>query len=110
MVMNKREARNEFKSRRTPKGIFAIRCTAAEEVWVGASDHLNSARNGIWFLLRNGLHPNKRLQATWNTHGEEAFDYEVLENVDEDVSPLLLGDLLRERLKHWETELGASIV
>jgi hypothetical protein len=110
MVIDKREARKAFKSRKTPNGVFAVRCAVSGEVWVGASDHLDSARNGVWFLLRNGLHHNQRLQAAWNSHGEAAFEYEVLEKFDEDVAPLLLRDLLRERQKHWERELGASVV
>jgi hypothetical protein len=108
--MDKREARKEFKTRITPKGVFSIRCTVSGEVWVSASDHLNSEQNGSWFLLRGGLHHNKSLQAAWNTHGEGAFEYGILENLDEDVLPLLLKDVLRERQKHWETKLGASIV
>ena len=106
--MDKREERKEFKSRRTPKGIFAIRCAPTSEAWVSASDHLDSARNGIWFQLRNGLHQNKRLQSEWNANGEEAFAFEVLETLDDDISPLLLKDVLRERQKHWENELRAS--
>ena len=106
--MDRREARKEFKSRKTPKGIFAIRCAVTGEVWVSASDHLDSARNGVWFQLRNGLHQNKRLQAEWNAKGEEAFAFEVLDTLDDDVLPLAVKDVLRERQKHWEKELGAS--
>jgi hypothetical protein len=69
--MDKREARKEFKSKKTPKGVFAIRCAA--------------------------------------TQGEEAFAYEVLEILDDDVSALLLKDVLLERQKHWEEKLGAPI-
>jgi hypothetical protein len=107
--MDKRAARKEFKSRKTPKGVFAIRCTAACKVWVSASDHLDSARNGVWFQLRNGLHQNRSLQAEWNARGEEAFAYEVLETLDDDVSPLVLKDVLLERQTDWQRKLGASI-
>jgi len=107
--MDKREARKEFKSKKTPKGVFAVRCAATKEVWVSASDHLDSAQNGIWFQLRNGIHHNKRLQSGWNAQGQEAFAYEVLEILDDDVSTLLLKDVLLERQKHWEEKLGASI-
>ena len=86
-VMDKREARKEFKLRTTPKGIFAVRCLASGDVWVSATDHLDSARNGVWFQLRNGLHQNKTLQAVWNAHGEGGFEFEVLETLPEDVSP-----------------------
>lgn len=108
--MDKRKARADFKSKKTPKGIFAVRCVRSAKVWVSASDHLDTARNGVWFMLRNGLHPNKLLQAEWNAHGEGAFEYQLLETLDEDTSPLLLRDRLRERQKHWECDLGASKV
>jgi hypothetical protein len=100
--MDKRAARNEYKSKKTPKGIFAVRCKATSEAWVGASTHLDSQMNRIWFELRGGLHPNKPMQALWNAHGEAAFAYEILETLDDDVPPLLLRDLIEERRKHWE--------
>jgi hypothetical protein len=105
--MDKRAARSEYKSKKTPKGIFAVRCQAAGEAWVGASNHLDSQVNQIWFELRSGLHRNKPMQATWNAHGEAAFAYEILETLDDDVPPLLLKDLLDERRKHWERAVGA---
>ncbi|MGA2592380.1 MAG: GIY-YIG nuclease family protein [Bryobacteraceae bacterium] len=79
-MVDKREARKDFKSKITPKGVFAVRCAASDEAWVSASDHLDTARNGLWFQLRSGLHPNKRLQAAWNAHREAALEYQVLEN------------------------------
>ena len=108
--MDRREARKAYKSKKTPTGIFAIRCKASGEAWVGASDHLDSARNGVWFQLRNGLHREPQLQAAWSAHGEAAFEYEILEKFDEDVSPLLLGDLLHRRQKHWASALGAALL
>ena len=106
--MDKRQARREYKERKTPKGIFAIRCAGTSDVWVGASTHLDSERNGIWFQLRLGQHQNKRLQAEWNAKGEQAFTYEILETLDDDVLPIAIKDVLRERQKHWEKELGAA--
>jgi hypothetical protein len=100
--MDKRAARNAYKSKKTPRGIFAVRCKETGEAWVGSSTHLDSQVNSIWFELRSGLHRNKPMQAVWNTHGETAFAYEVLEILDDDVAPLLLKDLLEERRKHWE--------
>jgi len=108
--MDKREARKEFKSKTTPNGVFAVCRAASGEAWASASDHLDTARNGLWFQLRSGLHSNKALQAAWNAHGEAAFEYQILETFEEDVSPLLLKDLSRARQKHWERELGAAWV
>jgi hypothetical protein len=108
--MNKREIRNEFKLRKFPKGVFAVRCLASGEVWVASTGNLTSARTALFFMLRNGSHINKKMQAAWDAHGEAAFEFEILETFDEDVSPLLLKDLSRDRPKHWLQELNASRV
>lgn len=107
--MDKREARKQYKLRKTPKGVFAVRCPAAGSAWAGASNHLDTEKNGLWFQLKQGSHLNRVLQAAWNAHGEAAFRFEVLETLDDDVNPLLVKDALRERLEHWAKELGARI-
>jgi hypothetical protein len=100
--MDKRAARQQYKLKKTPKGIFAVRCHATGEAWVASSTHLDSEANRIWFELRAGLARNKSMQAAWNAHGEAAFAYEILETLDDDTAPLLLRDLLEERRQHWE--------
>lgn len=106
--MDKRAVRQEYKSKKTPKGIFAVRCKPTGEVWIGSSNHLDSQVNQIWFELRGGLHRNKGMQAAWNAHAEASFTYEVLETLDDDVAPLLLKDLLAERRNHWLQSLTAQ--
>ena len=58
-------------------------------------------------MLRNGMHHNKTIQGAWGKHGDAAFQYDVLVNLEEDLSPLLVRDSLREGQKHWMKELGA---
>jgi len=108
--MDKREARREFKARKPSRGVFAVRCTASGEAWVSASHNLAASRTGLWFCLRNGMHHNQELQAAWNRHGGETFEFEVVETFEEDVPQLLLQDLVRDRQKHWKKQLGASLV
>lgn len=106
--MNRKEAAKEFKGRKVPKGIFAVRCSATGEAWVDSSPNLGAARNGTWFQLRIGTHRGQRLQAEWNAHGEEAFEFEVLETLDDDAAPLLLRDLLKDKKAHWAAKLSAE--
>lgn len=106
--MTRKEAIREFKERKTPRGIFAIRCAAAERVWVGASRNLDAAKNSYWFALRMGKHLDKSLQAEWNVHGEQAFTYEVVEKLDDDVHPMELVCLLKTKQGEWITRLGAG--
>jgi hypothetical protein len=104
----RKRAIREYKERQPARGAFAVRCLATNRVWVGASTNLDAARNGTWFLLRYGQHRDRGLQAEWNAHGESAFRYDVLETVDADASPFGIGDLLKEKKRHWAGRLGAQ--
>jgi hypothetical protein len=105
--IGRKEAIQEYKNRKAARGVFAMRCTATGHVWVDSSPNLDAARNGLWFFLRNGYHHDQALQAEWNTHGEQAFQYEILEKLDDDLSPLGVKDLLKEKKRRWAAQLGA---
>ena len=105
----KKEAIREYKERKQLQGVFAIRCDASGEVWVGSSPNLDAHQNREWFTLRSGLHRNKALQAAWNAHGADAFRYEIVEEI-KDENALLIPSLLKDREKHWRMELKAAAV
>jgi hypothetical protein len=107
---DKKEAIRKFKEQKTLLGAFAVRCTASRRVWVGASLNLGTQKNSIWFALRLGKHLDKSLQEEWNVHGEPAFEYEILEALDDDVHPLQVADLLKQKKSHWIAQLGARPV
>ncbi|MBO6633784.1 GIY-YIG nuclease family protein [Parvibaculum sp.] len=107
----RRQIVKDYKEREVARGIFAVRCLASGEVWLGVGRSLDNMRNGIWFTLRLGTHPCVTLQAAWNAHGEESFVYEVVEEVDaKDMTPWMLQSLLKERLQHWQAEWGAEAI
>jgi hypothetical protein len=97
----RKEAIRKFKERKPALGVFAVRCTATGRVWVDASRNLDAAKNGSWFGLRNGSHRDKLLQEEWNAYGEDAFQYEILEKLEDDVHPLAVGDRLKEMRSRW---------
>ena len=106
----RKEAIKEFKARKVAQGIFVVRCTATGRVWIDSSPNLDAAQNSLWFFLRNGYHDHKTLQADWNQHGAAAFQYEVLEKLDDDVSPIEVKDLLKEKKLRWAAQLGAQML
>jgi len=112
MIMKSKESRKEsvrkFKEQKPLLGAYAVRCSATGRAWVGVSRNLSATRNGCWFMLRGGLHQDKMLQAEWNTHGESAFEYEVLDGTDEEVDPLLIDRVLKEKKAVWIAKLGAQ--
>jgi hypothetical protein len=103
----RRQIANEFKERKVPRGIFAVRCSATGEAWVGSSPNLTSARNSLWFQLGVGQYRNALLQQAWKQYGETAFALEVLEQFDDETSPLLLNDLYTVKKKEWVQTLAA---
>ena len=48
---------------KTIAGIYAIRCKASPEIWVGQAPNLEKIQNRIWFSLRQGSHTCRSLQA-----------------------------------------------
>ena len=103
----RKEAIRKFRERKAALGVFAVRCTVSGRVWVDAARNLGAAKNGSWFGLRNGSHRDKSLQAEWNAYGEEAFGYEILERLEEDVHPLAVAERLKEMRSRWIARLGA---
>jgi hypothetical protein len=106
--MDRKEAIREFKERKVPQGIFAVRCTTTGQVWVESSPNLNAAKNALFFFLRHGNHYNKSFQAECNIHGESAFQFEILEKLNDDEPPIGVRDLLKEKKHHWIKQLEAK--
>jgi hypothetical protein len=112
MAMQSKESRKaavrEFKEQKPLLGAYAVRCSATGRTWVGVSRNLNATRNGCWFMLRSGSHQDKPLQLDWDAHGEAAFEYEILDGTDEEVDPLLIDRMLKEKKAIWTVKLGAQ--
>lgn len=104
----KRAAISAYKEQKTVAGIFAVRCSAAAQVWVGATPTLDTIQNRIWFALRLGSSPHRDAQAAWTAHGEGAFEFERLEIYDKDRVDLPLRHWLTDRAAHWRAVLGAK--
>ncbi|MEW6018620.1 MAG: GIY-YIG nuclease family protein [Pseudomonadota bacterium] len=98
-----------YKERKPAWGVFAVICNATGQAWVGASRHVDTQKNGLWFTLRMGSSPFADLQAAWKKHGgEEAFRYEELERLREDYPPLGREDEIKRRQALWAARLEAE--
>jgi hypothetical protein len=106
----KKEAIRKFKEQKPERGIFAVQCSVTGRTWVGCSRNLGANRNGLWFALRAGGHHEKSLQQEWNAQGDAAFEYRILEVLDEDLPSLNLSDVLKEKAGLWCAQLGARIL
>jgi hypothetical protein len=106
--IDRRQAIRDYKLRKIRQGVFAVRCTVSGKVWIGSSLDLDKAQNREWFVLQSGAHYNAVLQREWNIHGEKAFEYKILETLDEAVSQIRLNDVLKELRRQWIERQGAE--
>ena len=97
----------DYKKRTSVAGIYAVRCQATGEVWVGQALDLDKIQNRVWFMLRMGSHSNAELQRVWSEHGKAAMSFEVLERLEEEELAYVRDALLKERLVHWRSKLNA---
>jgi hypothetical protein len=112
-LMNKDEKKAAIaacKKRESVAGIYAVRCAASGEVWVGQAQDLGTIQNRVWFTLRIGKNPHDGLQKAWLDHGPDSFAFEVLERLEDEESSLIRNALLKKRMSHWQSELDAPSI
>lgn len=110
MTDKRKELKREYKQNLTPMGVFQIRNTVNEKVFVGSSLNLPGIKNRHEFQLKMGGHPNQPLQAEWNELGGDKFVFEILEELPPRTEPnydyradlTLLEDLWLEKLEPYE--------
>ena len=105
-----RAAKAAWRERKAVAGVYAVRCAASGEVWVGASLNIDSVPNGLWFALGTGGDPRRGLQRSFTAHGRESFAFEELERLPEEKLPFVRDKLLKTRSAHWRAALGASAI
>ena len=106
----RKAAVSAYKERKAVAGVYAIRCTATGQQWVGTAPDLSTIWTRRAFALRQGIETNRALQSAWNLHGPESFAFRVLEEIDLEHLPYGRERALKERVAHWRQVLGAAAV
>ncbi len=109
-MIDRKAAIAAYKEQEPAVGIYAVRCVASGEVWVGQSPNLETIQNRLWFTLRAGSHSCRPLQQAWKQQGVAQFSFEILERLAESESAYLQKTLLKDRLHHWRTTLQANLL
>lgn len=99
-----------YKERKVVGGVYAVRCEASGEIWVGHWPNLETIQTRLWFTLRQGTHPRKELLEAWRRHGEAQFSFEVLERLEDETSSSTRDAALKDRASHWRDKLKANTV
>lgn len=77
----KKELKQSYKEKRFKIGLFQIKNTQNNKVFIDKSMDLESIWNRHKFQLKLGSHSNKGLQNEWKSFGEEHFEYAILTEI-----------------------------
>ena len=107
--MDKKAALLEYKLSNRPMGVFQIRNTTNDKVFVDSSTNIPGKINRYKFALNMGSHASKPLQADWTEQGEALFEFETIEPVEPRDDPnydyaadlVTLEDLWLEKLEPY---------
>ena len=78
----KRELKEAYRTSRPPMGVLSFRCVPTGESFLLASRNIPGDTNGVTFKLNSDYHPNRHLLELWRRYGEENFQVEVLEELE----------------------------
>ncbi|PZU47672.1 MAG: hypothetical protein DI568_09005 [Sphingomonas sp.] len=97
-----------WKERRVTAGVYALRCPAADGLWIGRAPDISTIERRIRFTLRSSGSAQRDLQAAFTAHGDEALSFEVLERLEPDADGPVPDYLLRSRHESWLARLGGK--
>ncbi len=82
-------------------GIYVIRNKTNGKIYIGSSKNIRRRMHEHRSELRRGIHDNDHLQKAWRKYGEDAFEFEVLEQCE--------VAMLIEREQYWLDVTDTSI-
>ncbi|MFA5668552.1 MAG: GIY-YIG nuclease family protein [Balneolaceae bacterium] len=106
-MKTRKELKDEYKQRKTQMGVFEIRNTVNNKIFIDSSTDVNAKWNRHQLQLKMGMHVYKALQNDWNTQGAQDFEFNVLSeikhqdegNPDYNKELVLLEELVRDELQ-----------
>ena len=97
-----------YKQARKAAGIYAVRNTATGRVLLGSSVNLHGPLNRHRTELKLGSHRCADLQDDWNRLGQDAFVFEILDKVPDELAGLERDGALRQLELKWLAEYPPS--
>lgn len=78
----KKELILQYKQTPRPMGVFQIKNTVTDKIFISGSMDLPGSFNSQKFQLSIGSHRIQELQAEWNSYGPDAFAFDTLETIN----------------------------
>ena len=101
-----RELKQSYKETKLPMGVYQVRNKVNGRIFIGSASNVSGKLNSIRFQLGVGSYRCAGLQKEWLEFGEDGFEFEILELLDQDkIESYLLKDELKKLEKKWLEKL-----
>lgn len=105
-MSDKRRLRDDYKQTWVAIGVYAIRNTVEQKVFIGGARNLHGALHRHRFELTTGAHRHAALLADWQRLGADAFSFKELDQVRQRQDRVVDYDAeLADLLALWTAEL-----
>jgi hypothetical protein len=81
-MINKKQIKEDYKSKRQPAGIFAVHNLQENRMYIGTSTDLPSVLKRFEFTLKMGSFPFQQLIDDYKRLGEKNFEIKVLDELE----------------------------
>jgi hypothetical protein len=81
-MINKKQVKEDYKSKKQPAGIFAVHNLHDNKMFVGTSKDLPSVITRFEFTLKMESFPFQNLIDDYKKHGKENFEIKVLDELE----------------------------
>jgi hypothetical protein len=91
MKNDNKKLKQDYKLAKRPLGVFLIRNTTNDKVFLAAGLDIQGIINRHKFALSVGSHQTKELQKDWNELGADKFEFEILDQMEPTDDPAFNG-------------------
>lgn len=104
-MIDKKQIKMQYKNHKTEAGVFAVKNKVNQSIYIFISNNLKNMSRHL-LELESNTHKKKLLQEEWNKYGKNAFEWEVLETINDKALESNKIDVLLKRLEEkWISDL-----
>jgi hypothetical protein len=82
MTKDKKRLKQDYRLQKRPLGIFLIRNTTNDKIFLASGMDIQGIINRHKFALSAGGHGSSDLQKDWNELGSDKFEFEILDQME----------------------------
>lgn len=79
--LSKKALKERYKARECVGGIYCIKCSGNNEIWLRATTDIQGAKNRFEFSVYVNSSTEMCMMESWKMYGAETFSFELLEEI-----------------------------